>query len=117
MQPQQSSYLNFARLITSQVKTDQMNIQLSKPTKQLAEIFYLLYHRRKPIGFGEIYEHTHSRAIGQRIGDWRKLGLEIPCKETKTTNKFGNPTSYGEWMLTSNDREIGVKIYEKINKK
>lgn len=89
-------------------------MNLANPKNQTAEILYFLLHNDS-INFSYIYTETGILNFSARISDLRlNYGLEIPCTEVETKNKFGRKISYGTWKLI--DKEAGRIIYSKINR-
>lgn len=89
-------------------------MNISHPKNQTAEVLYFLLKNEK-IDYKLIYVPTGILNLSARISDLRlDYGLDIPCKEVETKNKFGRKISYGTWSLT--DKESGRIIYSKINK-
>jgi hypothetical protein len=89
-------------------------MQLATPKNQTAEVLYFLLQVDK-ITFSYIYAMTGILNLSARLSNLRlDYGLEIPCVEVETKNKFGRKISYGTWSLK--DKESGRIIYSKINR-
>jgi hypothetical protein len=89
-------------------------MNLATPKNQTSEILYFLLTNDK-INFSYIYAMTGILNLSARISDLRlNYGLEIPCVEVETKNKFGRKISYGTWSLK--DKEQARIIYSKINR-
>jgi len=89
-------------------------MQLATPKNQTAEVLYFLLQVDK-IDYSYIYWQTGILNLSARISDLRlNYGLDIPCLEIETKNKFGRKISYGSWSLK--DKEQGRIIYSKINR-
>lgn len=89
-------------------------MNLATPKNQTAEVLYYLLICDK-IDFSYIYLNTRILNLSARISNLRlDYGLEIPCVEVETKNKFGRKISFGTWSLK--DKEQGRIIYSKINR-
>lgn len=89
-------------------------MNLATPKNQTAEILYCLLNYDK-ITFRQVFQETGIVNLGARISNLRlDYGLDIPCTEIETKNKFGRKISYGSWSLI--DKEQGRIIYSKINR-
>jgi hypothetical protein len=87
---------------------------LTLPKNQLAEVLYELLTNNK-ITFKSVFFATGIINMGARISDLRlDYALIIPCTWIKTENKFGRSIRYGSWSLEN--KELGIEVYNRINK-
>jgi len=88
-------------------------MNLATPKNQNAEVLFYLLNLDK-ISFADVYGNTGILNLSARISNLRlDYGLDIPCTEVETKNKFGRKISYGTWSLKY--KEQGRIIYSKIN--
>jgi len=89
-------------------------MNLATPKNQTAEVLFFLL-KEEQINFSYIYAMTGILNLSARLSNLRlDYGLNIPCQEIETKNKFGRKISYGTWKLT--DKDQGRIVYSKINR-